>query len=143
MVLPDCTIIIIFGEGGMPCNPPSRSMTTYCYRGTYLFAIEFSLLIISPFYRKYLNNAVQMKLKLNKRIGATCNSNNCRKDVLWLKKEMLSLKCLNKSSLSCWEKQPLPPKRKPNGLYRFLFKKQIKSREHSSKPTLPGTATAF
>ena len=57
-------------------------------------------------------------------------------------KLMLSL-YFRKYSFICWKKTAAPPPpRKPNGL-AVTNKKKIKSREHSSIPTLLGTATEF
>ena len=53
---------------------------------------------------------------------------------------MLSL-CLRKSSFIYWKKKQPLPTRKTNGL--AVSNKKIKSRVHSSIPTLPGTATEF
>ena len=45
-----------------------------------------------------------------------------------------------KTSLSCCKKYPLNPPETIRSVPNF---KKIKSREHSSIPILPGTATAF
>ena len=65
---------------------------------------------------------------------------NCKKNVLWLQKINAFTLLIKISSLSCWIKQRIPPTIKTNGLY-LIFK--TKSREHSSIPSLTGTAVTF